>query len=198
MKLTNSQNLIIQGVLSILVAALLTALTAGIQFIGTHNFDLATLISVMIASFGGYFGLALKNFVPQHAKDELQAYKDLTSQLQQALHIQATTPPTVVIQQAPITTSPGSGSSLQGVSQSSQFIAPQQSFPVGPQPQQTATAGTSPVLFQSLAPNPTVLNPTPTPQQAPQSATASSYVPPVDSMTQPRVAALLSQYGQQS
>lgn len=176
MKLSNSQNLVIQGVLSILVAAVLTALAAGVQFVASHGFDIPTLLSLMIASFGASFGLALKNFVPQHAKDELQAYKDLTAQLQSTLHIQQTTPPVVnvqVPQQAP----------LQGVKQATirpitppqPFQLPQQSFP------QTATAGTSPMIIQSS------ISPT-------TSAATVSDVTSTD--TTPRVAALLAQIGQ--
>lgn len=168
MKLTNSQNLIIQGLLSILVAAILTALAAGVQFVASHGLDVPTLISLMLTAFGASFGLALKNYVPQNAANELQAYKDLTTQLQQALHIQQTTPPTVNVQVPQQTQQQVPLQGLTRAIQQQSALAPQQSFPVAP---------------QYPATNP------------PQGGSAIAPIP-MSQDTTPRVAALLSQFGQ--
>lgn len=203
LKLSNSQNLIIQGLLSILISALVAGLIAVGQEIAIHGLDFISLYTVFGGAFMVVFGTALKNFVPQHAKDEIQAGKDLNQQLMQALHIQTTTPPVVNVTVPPAPQAPQSQSPLQGLRMAqaqaqqqpvAQFVAPQRvsasmasgqmpqqafpapsvaSVPVPPQPQ-TALAGTSPVSYPSATPAVQTLDITSTD-------------------TTPRVAALLSQ-----
>ena len=86
--LTSAQDILLQGVLSALASALLGALAAGIQQISVHGFDWNVVLTVIITAFAGLFGNALKNFVPGHVQQEMQAYKDTIAQLQSALNIQ--------------------------------------------------------------------------------------------------------------
>lgn len=82
-QLTQSENLVIQGVISILVSALIGSGSAGVQYAtrGGHV-DIGVLFSIIIASFGLKFGSSLASYVPAHAKDLINTYYDAANQAQ--------------------------------------------------------------------------------------------------------------------
>ena len=123
--ITDAQNLLLQGLLSILGAALLASVTVAFQYVTQHGLvSVSTAVSVGLAAFLFTFGSALKAFVPSHITQEMQAYQDTITQLQNALaHLTAVQAVPVSAAPAPLATSVGPlvvinhapGQSLQGL-----------------------------------------------------------------------------------
>ena len=85
-KITDAQNLLLQFVLSAGGAAVLAFITAVVQYITQHGvYSIATALSVGLAAFLYSFGNSLKNFVPSHVSQEMQALKDAQVQAETLL-----------------------------------------------------------------------------------------------------------------
>lgn len=82
--LTSSQNLLLQGILGLLLSALLGAGNAALQYLlnGTHV-NVGVALSVFLVSFAGAFGASLHQFIPGHAQQLIQSLTDAKTQLQQ-------------------------------------------------------------------------------------------------------------------
>jgi len=108
-RITDAQNILLQGVVSILGAALLASVTVAFQYVTQHGLvSVSTAVSVGLAAFLFTFGSALKAFVPSHITQEMQAYQDTITQLQNALaHLTAVQAVPVSVAPAPLATSVG-------------------------------------------------------------------------------------------
>ena len=108
-RITDAQNILLQGVVSILGAALLASVTVAFQYVTQHGLvSVSTAVSVGLAAFLFTFGSALKAFVPSHITQEMQAYQDTIKQLQDALaHLTAVQAVPVSAAPAPLATSVG-------------------------------------------------------------------------------------------
>jgi len=82
---TQSQNLVVQGALSVGASVLIGTLSAILQYLlrGGHV-DVGTAASVGGAALITIGGAALKAYVPGHARELVQAGQDTIAQLQQA------------------------------------------------------------------------------------------------------------------
>ncbi len=83
-KPTQSQNLILQFVFSTAIAAAIGAINAGFQYVAQNGkVNLGVLVSLVVATFAFAYGNALKQYIPSHIKEVLQAKDDTSAQLTQ-------------------------------------------------------------------------------------------------------------------
>lgn len=85
-KPTPSQNLILQFVFSAAIAAAIGAINAGFQYVAQGGkVNLGVLVSLVVATFAFAYGNALKQYIPSHIKEVLQAKDDTSAQLTQKI-----------------------------------------------------------------------------------------------------------------
>lgn len=84
-RITDAQNLLLQGLLSVLGAALVGSIIAIAQYILKGNYILSDVLTFALGTLVLTFGNALKNFVPSRINEELQALKDFQMQAQTLL-----------------------------------------------------------------------------------------------------------------
>lgn len=85
-KMTDTQNLLLQGILALLGGALLGAVEATLQYVtqnGTLNLTNALVFA--LTTFLALAGKALYGYVPAHVAQEVQAGKELSSSLQNVI-----------------------------------------------------------------------------------------------------------------
>ncbi len=138
LKLTDSQNLLLQGLLSILSGAVLAFLTGFVQFLTEHGAmtftTIGTALSLGVGAFLFYFGTALKNYIPAHAQEEVQAGKDAQAQFQAwqaSLFVQGTQPPPSNVPSSPSRATPPARP-LPAPAQLQQAPPPANAFPPNP------------------------------------------------------------------
>lgn len=79
--LTQAQNLLLQGILTLLLGVAVTALTSGYQAFISGHLDATMLASFVFNSFLIGAGNALRSYIPAHIPQELQALKDSQQQV---------------------------------------------------------------------------------------------------------------------
>lgn len=89
-KLTQTQQLVLNGVLALVASALTAALSAFIQNYNSGKVDLQSCLLIALGLFCTTFGASLYNFVPAHIVQILQSKDDWIAQLQQS-HLQLLT-----------------------------------------------------------------------------------------------------------
>lgn len=102
-KLTQAQNLLLQGVGSMLIAALVGTGQALTQhYTGATTINVGEAVTYALATFGSFFGTALYLYVPAHTQLEIQAYQDTITTLRarNTMLSNQPTPPTQATPQA--------------------------------------------------------------------------------------------------
>jgi hypothetical protein len=86
LKLTPAQQLIINGIISLLATAIVGAVSATYQYYDQNGLvNLGVLLNFMLLTFIVLFGKSLYDYVPGHAQQLIQALQDSEQQAQTAL-----------------------------------------------------------------------------------------------------------------
>ena len=102
LKLTPAQQLILNGVLSLVGSAVIGAISAAYQYYDQNGqVSVALLLNFMLLTFLTLFGKSLYDYVPGHAQQLIQALEDSVEQARAAqqqlfdhmAHLQANTQP---------------------------------------------------------------------------------------------------------
>ncbi len=179
MKWTNSQNLVLQGFLSIVGASIVGFGQAAFQYIFTANnghIDIRAALAFALTAFGFIFGNALKQYIPAHARELAQAGNDTQAQIQAGFdglwkrliaHIgqASTTTPPVVNVAPPIVNVPPAPAPIimmsPGAAQSPGPQAPVESMPQVPFPREQEAISLIPTVQTASTPPQAVGSPAP-------------------------------------
>lgn len=136
LNLTQAQNMLVQGLWSVIAGVIITTITAGYQAWMTGHVDITTIATFLLSTFLVGLSKALEAYIPQHIPQELQAVQDTQQEIlsivngftvpRAAIPKQPTGPTAVV----PAFTPPARPATVQAT----QADVPQQPFPAPTQP----------------------------------------------------------------
>src|SRR5579871_1126752 len=81
LNLTQAQNLILQGLLSLVAGVVVTTITTGYQAFVSGHIDTNMIATFLLSSFLVGLNKALSAYIPQHIPQELQAVQDTQKEI---------------------------------------------------------------------------------------------------------------------
>lgn len=84
--LTQAQNMLLQGLWSVIAGVVITTFTAGYQAWQSGHVNTTTIMTFLLSTFLIGLSKALEAYIPQHIPQELQALKDTQEEILQAVN----------------------------------------------------------------------------------------------------------------